>query len=192
MGISYFVTEFQVQGCKRLTLQPDQTKFVLPGGESVQSECFCSRGSDEDTEVFWQFKSGNKVPKKNNRNRNVRPHQTELQSKNSATLVIPDLSMRWEGVYLCVAIRGQKVVESITVKIEQLPGKPSGCTTAPHLMANTAEPTPNSSTSMMSSTTTSYSSTVVTTTSFAGKCATITCTMLTLKGSLLCGGLIHA
>ena len=101
-------------------MQPDQNNFVVAAGEYVESRCFCSRGNNEDTEVYWQFEDGSKVPKKNNRNRN-RAHHIELQNRNGATLVIPSLSKRWEGVYRCVG--GQKVTESVTIKIEQTPGK---------------------------------------------------------------------
>jgi len=112
-------------------LQPDRTKFVLPAGESVQSRCFCSKGSNENTEVIWQFEDGDKVPKKTNRNRN-RPHHIALQAKDGVTLVIPNLSTRWEGVYRCVG--GQKVIENITIEVEQPPGKSvTSCITTPHL-----------------------------------------------------------
>ncbi|XP_065904697.1 receptor-type tyrosine-protein phosphatase F-like isoform X2 [Dysidea avara] len=152
--LHFFVVSnvFQVQGCKRLTLQPDQNNFVVAAGEYVESRCFCSRGNNEDTEVYWQFEDGSKVPKKNNRNRN-RAHHIELQNRNGATLVIPSLSKRWEGVYCCVG--GQKVTESVTIKIEQTPN-----------------PTPSSSSvisSTSTATTTSHSSTtVMTTTSLVG------------------------
>ena len=118
-GINSFLV-YQVQGCNRLTLQPDRTKFVLPAGESVQSRCFCNKDSNENAEVAWQFENGDKVPKKTNRNRN-RPHHTALPNQNGATLVIPNLSKRWEGVYRCVG--GQRVIENITIEIEQPPGK---------------------------------------------------------------------
>ena len=116
-----FLVVLQVHCCKQLTLEPDQTEFLLAVGESVQINCVCSQGGQRNVEVFWQFDNGNKVPRRNNRNRD-RAHRVDSQNQRNSTLVIPDLTDRWTGEYQCEASR-VRLIKTITINIVQPPGK---------------------------------------------------------------------
>ena len=102
---------FQVQSCDRLFLEPNQTRYVVASGETIEIRCVCNEGSGE--RALWYFADGTRVLTSRQIKSRDQPHYK--RHKDGGTLILPQISERnGVGLYSC---EGGSLTKNISVQL---------------------------------------------------------------------------